>query len=107
MAKGNEAKANFIKRLATALGADYIGEVDKKYYVWSTENGERIQLAIALTCPKNPVSVEGNGGDLNFDDETATVAVTSGTISGAKSSRAQMDADERATLERLMKELDL
>lgn len=99
MAKGAEAKANFIKRLSTALGADYIGEVDKKYYVWSTENGERIQLAIALTCPKTPVTVQGNGGDLNFEDDDAPVV-------GA-SKKAQMDADEKATLERLMKELDL
>lgn len=99
MAKGAEAKANFIKRLSTALGADYIGEVDKKYYVWSTENGERIQLAIALTCPKTPVTVQGNGGDLNFEDDDAPVV--------GVSKKVQMDADEKATLERLMKELDL
>ena len=106
MAKGAEAKANFIKRLATALGADYIGEVDKKWYVWSTENGERIQLAIALTCPKTPVSVEGNGGDLNFEDGES-VPVPTGGVTAAQSTRTQMDAEERATLQRLMKELDL
>ena len=101
MAKGAEAKANFIKRLHTALGADYIGEVDKKYYVWSTENGERIQLAISLTCPKTPVNVQGNGGDLNFEEgDTPT------TVTGTKT-KVEMDADEKATLERLMKELDL
>lgn len=97
MARGAEAKANFIKRLSTALGADYIGEVDKKYYIWSTENGERVQLAIALTCPKTPVAVQGNGGDLNFEDDDVPVVKT----------KVEMDADEKATLERLMKELDL
>lgn len=97
MARGAEAKANFIKRLSTALGADYIGEVDKKFYVWSTENGERVQLAIALTCPKTPVAVQGNGGDLNFEDDDAPIVKT----------KVEMDADEKATLERLMKELDL
>ena len=97
MARGAEAKANFIKRLSTALGADYIGEVDKKYYVWSTENGERVQLAIALTCPKTPVAVQGNGGDLNFEDDDTPIVKT----------KVEMDADEKATLERLMKELDL
>ena len=99
MARGAEAKANFIKRLSTALGADYIGEVDKKFYVWSTENGERVQLAIALTCPKTPVAVQGNGGDLNFEDDDVPVAQVS--------RKAEMDAEEKATLERLMKELDL
>jgi len=97
MARGAEAKANFIKRLSTAFGADYIGEVDKKYYVWSTENGERIQLAIALTCPKTSVAVQGNGGDLNFEDDDTSITKT----------KVEMDADEKATLERLMKELDL
>ena len=99
MARGAEAKANFIKRLSTALGTDYIGEVDKKFYVWSTENGERIQLAIALTCPKTPVAIQGNGGDLNFEDDDAPAAPVS--------RKAEMDAEEKATLERLMKELDL
>ena len=101
MAKGAEAKANFIQRIKTALGADYIGEVDKKYYVWSTENGERVQLAIALTCPKTPIASEQASG-LNFDDDETG----SGLVIGAKQ-RAEMDADEKATLERLMKELDL
>ena len=99
MARGAEAKANFIKRLSTALGADYIGEVDKKFYVWSIENGERIQLAIALTCPKTPVVVQGNGGDLNFEDDDTPIA--------SASRKVEMDAEEKATLERLMKELDL
>ena len=100
MAKGAEAKANFIQRIKTALGADYIGEVDKKYYVWSTENGERVQLAIALTCPKTPVATEQAAG-LNFEDE-----VPGNVITGA-AKKVAMDADEKETLERLMKELDL
>lgn len=101
MAKGAEAKANFIKRIQVALGADYIGEVDKKYYVWSTENGERVQLAIALTCPKTPIASEQASG-LNFEDDDTG----SGPVTGV-SKKAEMDADEKATLERLMKELDL
>ena len=99
MARGAEAKANFIKRLSTALGADYIGEVDKKFYVWSTENGERIQLALALTCPKTSVTIQGNGGDLNFENDDVPITPVSRKV--------EMDAEEKATLERLMKELDL
>lgn len=52
MARGNDAKNEVIKRLQEAFGADYIGEVDKKHYVWANENGEKLQIAIALTCPK-------------------------------------------------------
>lgn len=58
MAKGNEAKKNLINKLIAAVGpAAYLGEYDKKYYFWSEENGEPMQVAIAMTCPKNPVAV--------------------------------------------------
>ena len=52
MARGNDAKNEVIRRLQEAFGSDYIGEVDKKHYVWANENGEKLQIAIALTCPK-------------------------------------------------------
>lgn len=100
MAKGNEAKAALIKRFAAAVGADYLGEQDKKYYFNSKENGETIQIAISMTCPKTPVVFNGNGGDLNFDDSSdSSVTKVASPIA--------MDADEQATLARLMKELDL
>lgn len=101
MAKGNEAKAALIKRFAAAVGADYLGEQDKKYYFNSKENGEVVQIAVSMTCPKTPVTFNGHGGDLNFDDEDGSVAATVGT------SPVEMTEDEQATLDRLMKELDL
>ena len=51
MAKGTIGKQNVINKIKQAFGADYIGEYDKKIYVWTTENGERIQIALSLTCP--------------------------------------------------------
>ena len=45
MAKGAEAKEYVAAKLAEVFGEDYIGLIDKKYYVW----------AIAMTCPKTPV----------------------------------------------------
>lgn len=101
MAKGNEAKAALIKRFAAAVGADYLGEQDKKYYFNSKENGEVVQIAVSMTCPKTPVSFNGHGGDLNFDDDDGPGAAPSG------GSPVEMSEDEQATLDRLMKELDL
>jgi hypothetical protein len=100
MAKGAQAKEALIKRFAAAVGADYCGEADKKYYFWSVENGERVQIAVSMTCPKTPVAFNGNGGDLNFEEAPDLPAANA-------SSPVDMDADEKATLERLMKELDL
>ena len=105
MAKGAQAKEALIKRFAAAVGADYCGEADKKYYFWSQENGERVQIAVSMTCPKTPVAFNGNGGDLNFDDEDAPSGGGSGGAGAA--SPVAMSEDEQATLERLMKELDV
>ena len=96
MAKGSIAKENLIKRFAAAVGEDYICEKDKKFYFWSTENGERVQVAIALTVPKTPVECTAPGGDLNFDTEAP-----------ASTKPVEMGEDEKATLDRLMAELGL
>lgn len=103
MAKGALAKEALIKRFATAVGNDYCGELDKKYYFWSVENGERVQIAVSMTCPKTPIEFQGHGGDLNFDDEDGG----GGGGSAPAVSPVAMSEDEAATLERLMKELDL
>ncbi len=96
MAKGSIAKENLLKRFATAVGEDYICEKDKKFYFWSTENGERVQVAISMTVPKTPVECNAPGGDLNFDTEAP-----------ASAKPVEMGADEKATLDRLMEELGL
>lgn len=57
-AKGTVAKAKVIEKIKEALGADFIGEVDKKIYVWADDGGEKIQVALALTCPKVPIEVD-------------------------------------------------
>lgn len=71
MAKGAVAKEQIAKKMAEVFGADWIGERDKKYYLWANENGERIQIAISMTCPKTPIGEAGATADsnvLNFED---------------------------------------
>ena len=97
MAKGNEAKSNLIKRIATALGEDYIGpsEDNKKFYFWSNEDGEKIQVCISMTVPKTPIQTSNMPASTNgFDVEPKKESVS-------------MDEDEKATLDRLMEELGL
>lgn len=78
MAKGAIAKQAVINKIAAAFGDDYIGEYDKKQFIWANENGERIQIAITLTCPKTPIEIASNvsddGGDWNFTDDTPKAA---------------------------------
>ena len=99
MARGNDAKNEVIKKIQSAFGEDFIGEVDKKIYVWSKENGERMQIAISLTCPKNPIGLVPIG-DHNFDDDAVqTYATTS-------FEPAEITQEERDNILSLMEKLD-
>lgn len=75
MAKGQKAKSNVTEVIARAFGDDYVGEFDKKLYVWANdENGERIQVSLALTCPKVFRGIEETAPTaLNFEDEAESV----------------------------------
>lgn len=106
MAKGAEAKANVVKKLQAAFGADFVGEYDKKVYVWAQENGEKIQIAISMTCPKNPVGVVNPasmdfGGDLDFENMGAPV------VAQTNFEPAEISDEEKQTVADLMAKLGL
>ena len=102
MAKGNIAKENIAKVLEKAFGDDYIGEFDKKYYVWADDGGNRIQISIALTCPKVYRGVEETAStEMNFDDDTESAAEENGF------KPADISKEEQDTLAALMERLGL
>ena len=103
MAKGANAKNAVINKIAMAFGTDYIGEVDKKVYVWADDGGEKVQIAITLTCPKNPVEAGGvsaapaSGWD--FSDKTVTASTPV--------SKAEITPEEQARIADMMNRLGL
>ena len=107
MARGSQAKEYVTKKITEAFGADYVGEVDKKLYVWAQENGEKIQIAIAMTCPKNPVGeapvmdFTTDTGDFDFSDDG------SAPVTPTKFQPAEISADEKANIASLMEKLGL
>ena len=60
--RGAIAKENVIKKIKSAFGAEYIGEESKKFYVWADDGGERVQIAISLTCPKTNIAPQEEAG---------------------------------------------
>jgi len=58
MAKGSTAKEQVSNTIIKALGSDYILTYNNKIYTWADDGGERIQIAISLTCPKTLVGVD-------------------------------------------------
>lgn len=103
MAKGANAKNAVINKIAMAFGTDYIGEIDKKVYVWADDGGEKVQIAIALTCPKNPVEAGGvsaapaSGWDFSDKAVTASIPV----------SKAEITPEEQARIADMMSRLGL
>ena len=106
MARGNTAKDNVVKILKQAFGADWIGEYSKKYYVWTKENGERIQIAISLTCPKVQIEVADTpvAGDFDFEDNAPANLVAPASFDSAP---AQITDEERTRINELMAKLGL
>lgn len=105
-ARGSVAKEVVIEKIKAAFGEDFAGiDEKKKLYVWANDGGEKVQIAIALTCPKANVdfgtapTLPAVNNALNFDEED--------TPQPQGYSAPQMGEDEKATLDRLMKELGL
>ena len=106
MAKGTIGKQNVINKIKQAFGADFIGEYDKKIYVWTQENGERVQVAISLTCPKTPIDVSGTpvpnfSGGMDFESMGAAIAAPASFVP------AEISEEEKQTVADLMARLGL
>lgn len=104
MAKGQIAKTAVEQKIQTAFGADYIGTYDKKLYVWANDGGERVQIAISLTCPKVQVTTIDTPvtGDFNFEDDNSSTVVAAGAFQPA-----DITDEERARVNDLMAKLGL
>ena len=102
MAKGNIAKEKVIEKIAQAFGQNWIGIYDKKAYVWSEENGEKIQVALSFTCPKVPVGAVDTGSNaLDFENMGATIAAPT------EFKPAEITDDERKNIADMMARLGL
>lgn len=52
-ARGTAAKQHVIEKLREAFGTNFVGVDGSKVYVWSYDSpGEKVQIALSLTCPK-------------------------------------------------------
>lgn len=71
-ARGSIAKVEVENKIKEAFGSDFAGVADKKIYVWADDGGERVQIAISMTCPKVYLG--------EFADAGPTIAATGGGI---------------------------
>lgn len=108
MARGNDAKEKLINKIIQMPNISYVGCYDKKYYFYEEENGEMVQIAISLTCPKNPIQVDTSAstsptGDWDFSDTPKV----SGPVAVMNAAPAEITAEETDNLAKLMAKLGL
>ena len=100
--KGQIAKESVKNKIIQAFGDNYIGEFDKKLYIWEKDGTEKVQIAINLTCPKVYRGVEETAPTaLNFEDDETT------SNTGTSFKPAEITQEEKDTLADLMKRLNL
>lgn len=107
MARGANAKLEVINTIAKAFGDKFIGEYDKKIYVYGNDGGEMVQIAMSLTCPKNPIQVDTtvttSTGDWDFSDSPKVNA----TVAVANAAPAEITEEETTNIANLMAKLGL
>lgn len=103
MARGAQAKNKVEQIISSAFKDNFLGIYDKKLYVQAEENGEMVQIAISLTCPKTPIAVSDK--PLNFDDNLNFE--DGATIVPHPQMQTEISDEERQTVKQLMERLGL
>lgn len=91
MARGTQAKNEVISKIQTAFGENFIGEYNKKIYVWANDGNDRVQIAIALTCPKEQVGVTNIKADLDFTGNKENQVIAPANFTPAKITKEETD----------------
>lgn len=95
-AKGTQAKENVKKNIIESFNKDYIGENSNKLYVWADDGGQKVQIAISLTCPKVGLDISGS-----FVDD--------GNLAGTYGAEpiVEITPEEEENIQTLIKKLNL
>lgn len=101
-ARGANAKIEVENIIRNAFGDRFVGVAEKKLYVLGDDgNGEMVQVAISLTCPKTPyVAGAPAEGGIDFDNMP----------SGGKATEfkpAEITKEETENIRKLLAELGL
>ena len=96
--RGAAAKDYVTKKIQETFGPDFLGLVDKKLYISVKENGENLQIAISLTCPKE---------NLEFDSSPVAEISETPASQNSVAASAQFTQKEKETIEELMRRVGL
>lgn len=101
MAKGSNAKIDVENTIRNAFGDRFLGTAEKKLYVQADDgNGEMVQVAITLTCPKVNFATISSEGGLDFANMPATGSAT-------EFKPAEITVEETENIRKMLAELGL
>lgn len=106
-ARGSQAKAEISKKIIECFGQENVIESGGKLYITTRENGEILQIAISLTCPKVMVGVEASTTPKSSFSGGAFESFGAATVEPEPFKPAEISNEERATVMELMKRLNL
>lgn len=101
MAKGAQSKEAVIAKLLEVFPGSF--QYDKEFRIPMVENGEEIQIKVALTCAKTNVE---KGEDTALPGETVSSGAAT-TVTPAETKVFEQTEEEKANLEALLKKLDI
>ena len=101
MAKGNESKEKFYKKMLETFEGAFLYNGNKEIRIPMIENGEEIQLKITTVCAKENV--------FNVDNPAAGGAVmqTSGPVENKASEANLITPEEKESVEAMLERLGL
>lgn len=105
-ARGSIAKEEVAKKIIECFGQENVIEYDKKLYINTKENGERIQICLSMTCPKNLVGEVKSVPDSAFAGGSA-FDLGVATAAPEPFQPAEISSEERETVAELMRRLGL
>ena len=99
--RGANAKIEVENIIRNAFGANFLGVNDKKIYVNADDgNGEMVNIAITLTCPKVNFATISSERGLDFANMPATGSAT-------EFKPAEITVEETENIRKMLAELGL
>lgn len=98
--RGTIAKTKAEEIIKNAFGDNFIGIADKKLYIWADDGGEKVQIAISMTCPKVGLETDTSQNTNSFIDGFAPSSHTEKTI-------IEMTPEEEENIAKLIAKLGL
>ena len=108
MAKGGTSKDKIIDALKAALPEHWVGVDDKKRAVFEfVEDGEPIQVAVALSCPKTLIPRQGTPSPTITTHSSDAGAFVTAEAAAKEKEKLEISDEERKNVDTLLTNLGI